>query len=230
MTLPHSNTERSLLPFFVREYRAHRVTEVRGGLFAFILMSLLYCMGCSPASINAGFPEVPLEPAANSASSAKIGIARVEDSRPNRSAGLIGTCIGTSNEINLLVGPELPDYIEREFRNELATRGITSVDALNPAKTGEPAKYKTIVVTLQSVSFATSDPVFVSADSSVNIAVQVYELSSTKVVFGGSYSGTNQERIGFRGIGMRSGAILAVAANRAVDAAFADVKFEQALK
>jgi hypothetical protein len=227
MTLPHSNTERSLLPFFVREYRAHPVTEVRGGLFAFILMSLFYCMGCSPASINAGFPEVPLEPVANSASSAKIGIARVEDSRPNRSAGLIGS----SPQVNLLVGPELPDYLEREFRNDLATRGITSVDALNPAKTGKPAEYKTIVVTLQSVSFATSDPVFVKADSSVNIAVQVYELSTTKVVFGGSYSGTNQERIGFSpGTGMRSGAILAVAANRAVDAAFADVKFEQALK
>ncbi len=155
----------------------------------------------------------------------------MEDSRPNRIAGLIGTGIGTSSEINLLIGPELPDYIEREFRNDLATRGISSVDALNPAKTREPAKYKTIVITLQSATFATSDPVFVSADSSVNIAVQVYAILSTNVVFGGSYSGTNQERIGFsRGTGMRSGAILAVAANRAVDAAFADVKFEQALK
>jgi hypothetical protein len=207
--------------------------QTRSGLFVCILLSLLYCVGCGPVSINAGFPEVPSEPVANSASSAKIGVARVEDSRPNRNTGLIGTGagFGASSEFNLLAGPELLDYIEREFRNELATRGISSVDALNPAKSGEPGHYKTIVITLQSATFSTSDPIFVKADSSVNIAVQVYATSGTNVLFGGSYSGTNQEKIGFaRGTGLRSGAILAVAANRAVDAAFADAKFEQALK
>ena len=207
--------------------------ETRSRLFVCILLSLLYCVGCEPVSINAGFPEVPPEPVANSAGSAKIGVARVEDSRPNRNTGLIGTGagLGGGSEVNLLAGPELSDYIEREFRNNLATRGITSVDALNPAKTGEPGHYKTIVITLQSATFSTSDPIFVKADSSVNIAVQVYATSGTNVLFGGSYSGTNQEKIGFaRGTGLRSGAILAVAANRAVDAAFADAKFEQALK
>ncbi len=201
--------------------------EMRSGLFVFIVVSLLYCVGCDPASINAGFPEVPVAPVANTASSAKIGVARVEDSRSDRKAGLIGT----SSEVYLLVGPELPDYIERKFRNELAMRGITSLDALNPAKTGEPGHYKTLVVTLQSATFATPDPIFVKAESSVNIAVQVYAASTTNVEFAASYSGTNQERIGFsRGTGLRSGAILAVAADRAVDAAFADAKFEQALK
>src|SRR5258708_5218121 len=186
MTLNRLKTGRPRPSFYIREYRAHVPGEVRSGLFVFILMSLLYCMGCNPASINAGFPEVPLEPVANSASSAKIGIARVEDSRPNRIAGLIGTGIGTSSEINLLIGPELPDYIEREFRNDLATRGISSVDALNPAKTREPAKYNTIVITLQSATFATSDPLFLSADSSVNIAVPAYAIVSTNLVFRGS--------------------------------------------
>jgi len=207
--------------------------ETRSRLFVCILLSLLYCVGCEPVSINAGFPEVPPDPVANSAGSTKIGVARVEDSRPNRNAGLIGTGagLGGGSDVNLLAGPELSDYIEREFRNNLATRGITSVDALNPAKTGEPGHYKTIVITLQSATFSTSDPIFVKADSSVNIAVQVYTTSGTNVLFGGSYSGTNQEKIGFaRGTGLRSGAILAVAANRAVDAAFADAKFEQALK
>ena len=187
-------------------------------------MSLLGCVSCGPFMINAGFPELPVEQVANSANSTKIGIARVEDSRPNRNAGTIGAVI-------LLVGPELPDYIERKFRNELAMRGITAVDTLNPAKSNKPADFKTIVITVQSASFAAPDHPFTGADASVNIAVQLYGTSSTNVVFAESYSGTNRERMGFsQGGGVRSGAILAVAADRAVEAAFADVKFEQALK
>jgi hypothetical protein len=193
-------------------------------LFVAVLVSLLCSVGCGPLAINAGFPEVPVEQVANSATSTKIGIARVEDSRPNRTAGLIGS-------VMLLVGPELPDYIERKFRNELAARGITPVDTLAPSKTNKPADHKTIVITVQSASFATPDQLFAAADASVNIAVQLYGISSTNVVFAGSYSGTNRETMGFsRGGGVRSGAILAVAADRAVEAAFADAKFEQALK
>jgi hypothetical protein len=192
-----------------------------------ILASMLYSTGCGPSAINAGFPEVPLLPVASSAASPKIGIARVEDSRSSRIAGPIGS----APHVNLMVGPELPDYIEREFRNALATRGIAPVDALDPAKSQKAADLKTIVITLQSANFSTSDPVFVTADSSVSIAVQVYAISTTNLAFAASYSGANQERIGFSlGTGMRSGAILAVAADRAVDAAFADPKFEQALK
>jgi hypothetical protein len=185
---------------------------------------LIDSSGCA-LRINAGFPEVPVVPVANQPNSVKIGIARVEDNRASRDAGTI------NSNVTLLVGPELPDYLEHQFRNQLAILGIAAVDALNPAKTQKPPDYKTIVITLQSASFTTPDSILVSADASVNIAIQLYATSSANVAFAGSFTGTNEDRIGFnRGTGVTSGGILAVAADRAIDAAFADPKFQQALK
>jgi hypothetical protein len=188
-----------------------------------LAVTLLYGVGCVRGAINAGFPEVPVQSAERSVSRPKVGIARVEDSRPKRAAGSIGAT-------TLLVGPELLDYIERRFRNELAERGFDAVEVLNPTKSASVRDLRTIAVTLQSASFGTADALLFSADASANIAVQVYAPASTQVIFARSFSGNSDGRIGLRGAGLASGGILAIAADRAIDAAFEDPQFIQSLR
>jgi len=51
----------------------------------FMLIAIL-CVGCGPSQINAGFPEVPPPPVVKP-DAPKIGVARVADSRTDRSGG-----------------------------------------------------------------------------------------------------------------------------------------------
>jgi len=186
-----------------------------------IVIGLLLCAGCGVVSITAGFPEVKQQPA-NPATTATIGLAEVEDSRSSRDAGML------NNSAVLRVGPELADYIERTFHNQLVAHGMTVVEALNPAR-NPPSSHKTIVVTVQSVEFNFAE--FGKSVASVNIAVQIYGAASTEAIFGGSFSGTDREGVKLlEGVGSDSGRMLAAAADRAIDAAFADEHFEQALK
>jgi hypothetical protein len=190
----------------------------------FTLIAIL-CAGCSPVQVNAGFPEVPPPPTAKS-DAPKIGLARVADSRVDRTGGwLMGDVI--------LVGPELNDYIERKFRSALVEQGFAPIEALNPTSTTNPAEYKIIVVTLQSTDIGRrpTASMVAAADASVDIAVQIYAPGNRKVVFAQSYHGTHSEALGFiAGLGMNSGSIIAAAADSAIDEAFADEGFEKALK
>ncbi len=186
-----------------------------------IVIVLLLFAGCG-VRIEAGLPEVKLQQAAKLGTATTIGLARVEDSRSSREAGII------NDSAILRVGPELADYIERTFHNELVAHGMTVVEALNPAR-NPPTSHKTIVVTVQSVEFNFGG--FGKSDASVNIAVQVYGSASTESIYGGSFSGTDSEGVKvLEGAGSESGRVLAAAADRAIDAAFADERFEQALK
>jgi hypothetical protein len=193
----------------------------------FFAALLLCTAGCSTAKINAGFPEVPLQAAGNSG--VKIGVARAEDSRATRIAG---TWTVNFREVDFLVGPELPDYIERKFRNGLVQRGFAPVDALDPAKSTNAQDYKTLVLTLQSVTFSPGYALvgLSREDASVTIAVQVYAPSGSREIYAGSFSGAGQARLGSPFTGVHMGSVIAVAADHAIDAAFADSNFEQALK
>ncbi len=145
------------------------ISEGRGSARWLLLVVILCITGCSPVKLNAGFPEVALEKPPQGAPI--IGVARAEDSRGDRVAGTIDT--GMRN-IDLLVGPELPDYIERKLRNELTRRGFAPVEAINPMKTSLQQPYKVVVVTLQSVSFGFPSMPWDSAEISISIAIQVY--------------------------------------------------------
>ena len=189
----------------------------------FTVIAIL-CVGCGTNRINAGFPEVPPPPTARP-DAPKIGIARVADSRADRSGGWF------NSNVNVIVGPELNDYIERKFRVELVEHGFAPLEALNPASTANPSNCKTIVVTLQSADIGGSGVFLPSAAASADIAVQVYAPASRVVIFAQSYYGKDSERISsFKELGMNSGRIIAVATDQAIDNAFADPAFEKALK
>lgn len=192
------------------------------GLIAGIVAILFLGAGCGVRSIEAGFPEVTLQQPAKPGTGPTIGLARVEDSRTGRDAGML------NDSLNLQVGAGLADYIERTFHNKLVAHGMTVVEALNPAK-NPPSGHKTVVVIVQSAQFDFSG--FGKSEASVNIAVQVYGSASTDAIFGGSFSGTDREGIKLMdSVASNTGIVLAAASDRAIDAAFADEHLEQALK
>jgi hypothetical protein len=181
--------------------------------------------GCATAKVNAGFPEVPLRKPLSGA--IKVGVARVKDSRVDQIAGSVGD--GLFQKLDLLVGPDLLGYVDRQVRNALANRGFEPVAALDPATTAIAQPYKVVVVTLQSATFGFPVIMWGAADSSVSIAVQVYA-PPRNLIFSGSYSGAHGERPALVATGVIAGSILAVSADQAVAAAFADPKLEQALR
>lgn len=170
---------------------------------------------------SAGFPEVPLQKPASGAM--KIGVAQVEDSRPNYAVGWVGSS-------QLLAGPDLPNYIERKFRNELAERGFDPVEALDPARTTVAQPYKVVVVTLQSAEFNSSGWYFATASSKTRIGVRVYSRAG-RTIFNGQYSGNSVKTASNKiNSGVVAGGLMAPAINNAVSAAFAERQFEQALR
>lgn len=190
---------------------------------AALLIAMLAITGCATAKVNVGFPDVPLRKPASGAP--KIGVARVEDTRGDPVLGSTGNGL---QSFDLLAGPNLLDYINRRFRNDLAGRGFDPVTALDPTRTSLPQPYKTLVVTLQSARF--SFPVFFwgLADSSINIAVQVYA-PPRNLIFSGSYSGAHGDRPALATSAVVS-SIMADSADEAVKAAFADPNFENAIR
>lgn len=196
--------------------------RVRGiALLALVLAAPICLSACSSAEINAGFPEVARENA--SSTGTKIGVARVEDSRDQSAAGEVANT-------TLLVGPELADYIERTVRNQLAARGWNPVDSLNPRRTSERPPHKTLVVTIQSVTFGDSGIFSLSAESSIDLVFQVYSPGAA-LVLTRNFSGDCRENIFFTHAGgVAAGGIIAKAADDAVNKAFADAALEQALR
>jgi hypothetical protein len=167
------------------------------------------------------FPKFQLLPQSNRGA-ATIGVARVADSRTSRDSGRF-------NEVTVLVGPELPDHIERQFRSELVEEGFSPIEALSPNPTNS-CDCKTILVTLQSVSIACSGTFTTTGDASADIAVQVYAPKSHSIVFAQSYSGRHSEGLSARELGMNSGRLIAAATDDAVDHAFEDKAFREALR
>jgi hypothetical protein len=185
------------------------------------IVSGIFVAACAGA-INTGYPEVPTVSAKPGAP--QIGLARVADSRASRVSGV-------ANNTNLLAGPELNDYIERKFRERLANEGFAPVEALNPATAARPDDHKTILVTLQSASIGNVGTMFSDPQASIDIAVQVYSAGGRRIVFGHGYSGQHSEPLGrTTGTGMSAGRIIAAAADGAIDQAFTDPAFEQALR
>lgn len=181
-----------------------------------LLAAMLSLAGCATAKINARFPEVPLRKPP--AGATKVGVARVEDSRASRVAGSLDAL----RRVDVLAGPDLLNYIDHEFRNGLAERGFDPIVALDPAKSSLAQPYKIVVITLQSATYAF--PVWMDASSSIDIAVQVYS-PSHKMIFADSYSGAHSGKPSAEG-----GSVMAVAVDKAVKAALADAKLENALR
>lgn len=205
--------------------RGHeRVSRATGILLLALL--LVWGVGCSTQPPKATFPDVSLQQLIIPGT--KIGVARVENWR----ASLIACRVGRAH---LQVGSGLADYIERRFRNQLTYQGFDAVEAPDPTQTSVNLPYKIVVVTLQSVTFGYSPsipwPENPGAETSVNIAVRVYAASARKEIYSGSFSGSNKEGWGVTSsVGSRVGSVIAVATNHAIDAAFADTSFKQALK
>ncbi len=183
-----------------------------------LLVAMLSLAGCGTAKVNARFPEVPLRKP--SAGATKVGVARVEDSRASRVAASTGD--NWIRRADVLAGPDLLSYIDREFRNGLAKRGFDPVVALDPAKSSLAQPYKIVVITLQSATYGF--PVWKDASSAIDIAVQVYS-PSHKMIFANSYSGADSGKPGAEG-----GLVMSVAADNAVEAALRDAKLESALR
>jgi hypothetical protein len=136
-----------------------------GPIVGIVVAVLCLCAGCGVRSIEAGFPEVTLQQPAKPGTGPTIGLARVEDSRASRDAGML------NDSVNLQVGAGLADYIEQTFHKEPVAHGVTVLEALNPAK-NPPSSHRTVVVTVQSIQYNFGG--LGKSDSSVNIAVQVY--------------------------------------------------------
>jgi hypothetical protein len=191
-----------------------------------LALSLLCGVGCTPARITLSFPDVPFQTAGNSG--VKIGVARADDSRDVQMVGTI-TSFGLTGD--LLVGPELSDYIDRKFRNALVERGFVPVDALDPTKSPNTRDYKTLVLRLQIVKIGTYSVNGSSeSDAAVGIAADVYAPAGSKEIFAQTFIGEYQSRLGWGPIGVKAGNIMATAADRAIDEALADPAFEHALK
>ncbi|HVN63412.1 MAG TPA: hypothetical protein VMT58_02150 [Candidatus Binataceae bacterium] len=192
-----------------------------------MLFALLLCAGtgCTVTfgiskAINAQFPEVKLKTPRSAG--IKIGLARVEDSRNTREVN------EGSNQIPLLAGPEFYEFIDHTFRNRLIQRGFDPTDALDPTKTLLLQPYKTMVVTLQSVSFVCNGMFSCDGTSNVSLAMQVFA-PDRSAIFSGSFEGQSNQNDRLDA-GIANVNIIAKAAERAIDAAFANPKFEAALK
>jgi hypothetical protein len=185
-----------------------------------LLAALLLTAGCATSQWSAGLPDVQLQKPASGAR--KIGVAQAEDSRPDYVIGSVGRA-------ELLAGPELPNHIERKFRNGLTERGFDPIEALDPADTAISQPYKVLVVTLQSAHFSWSGHTSGTTASAIGIALQVYS-PAHKLIFSSSYSGDSTDTTHFISTSVVAGRLIASAADHAVSAAFADPKFEQALR
>jgi hypothetical protein len=188
-----------------------------------MLVAALSVAGCA-LQVNAGFPEVPPPPPVHP-NAIKIGLARVVDSRSNRFSGKL------NSNVDVLAGPELDDYIERQFRTELVLHSFAPIEALNPADTPNSSTVRIVAVTLQSASFSTTGYFSVTRHGAADIAIQVYGLGSRDILFARSYPGQGSEpQPAFAGAGMVEGKAMADAADRAIEAAFADPEFVKALQ
>ncbi len=207
-----------------RARRGQLAGEIPVGIGA-LMVIIMSLTGCVPAKINAGFPDVP--PIESLGGTDKIGVARVEDSRSDDVAG--STEISPFQDMELIVGPDLRAYIRRRFQNALANRGFDPVAALDPTRTSISQPYKIVVVTIQSVRFGYPAIAWGKVGSSVDIAVQIYS-PPRNLIFSGSYSGTHDERPAILPTGTAAGSIIAVSAEEAIKAAFADPNFVRALR
>jgi hypothetical protein len=184
------------------------------------LAALVLAAGCASAQWSAGIPEVPFQKPAGAGS--KIGVAQARDSRPDCAIGAVGRA-------ELLAGPDLPNYIERKFRNGLTERGFDPVETLDPADAAISQPYKVLVVTLQSAHFSWSGHTSGTTATAIGIALRVYS-PARKLIFSSSYSGDSTGTAHFISTSVVAGSLIAPAADHAVSAAFADPKLEQALR
>lgn len=190
------------------------------------LATSLALSGCAAQELNAGFPQVVRRAPLSGAT--KVGVARVEDSRSDQIANSVDHW--TLGNIRLIVGPNLLAYIDQKFTNGLTDRGFDPVVALDPTRTALSQPYKVVVLTLQSTTFGLSPGLWTGfGHSSVNIAVQIYD-PDRRLIFANSYSAAREAHLEFTGGSVAAGKIVALAADQAIDAAFADPKLEKALK
>lgn len=186
--------------------------------FLVVTVAMLALAGCSP-QWSAGFPEVRLQRPTSGAT--KIGVAQVEDSRPDYAVGWVGRA-------QLLAGPNLADYIERKFRNGLTERGFDPIEALDPARTSVAQPYKIVVVTVRSASFKLSGVVSETASSIVEIRARIYS-PARGVIYAASYAGKWSGPAHRVNTSVVAGSLIAPAASRAVVETLADPSFEREL-
>ncbi len=122
-----------------------------------------------------------------------------------------------------MAGPEFDQYVDRTFRSRLVEEGFAPIDAANPGGGTNPVQYKTILVTVQSTDVGGTGTFMPHAIASTDIAVQVFAVGGHTIIFAQSYKGTHQEN-------GKTGELLAAAADWAIDAAFSDTAFLQALR
>ena len=181
------------------------------------LFTLIAILGAGCANtVIAKFPEV-YPPPAGKPDATKVGLAPVADSRRDESAGW------NAGNVPIVAGPEFTHYIEHKFRSQMVEEGFAPIDAPNPASGTNPPPCKTILITLQSTNFGNSGTVTTHEIASTDIAVQVFAPGSRTIVFAQSYQGTHREN-------GDPGRLLAAAADWAIDQAFADKAFLEALR
>lgn len=185
-----------------------------------LMAAAVVLTGCAPRTVDATFPQIAIRKPLGSGP--KIGVAAVGDSRATKLAGEAG-------DASLIVGAGLSRYIDCKFRNALTDRGFQSSAVSDPADTSVRTPDKVVVLTLQSVSLGSLET-GATLKSTVSIALQVYS-SPRKLIYGKSFWGTYSAGIGaFSSAEGLTGNFIAQAADRAVEAAVADPKFEKALR
>ena len=187
------------------------------------LIALCLVGGCTYQT-NAAFPVVPPAPAAH-AGAQQVGLARVVDRRGDRVSGNL------NEQLEVLVGPELDDYLERRLRTELVLRDFAPVEALNPGNNPASSKDRTVVVVVQSVSIGVVGSFSRSCDAVVDVAVQIYAPSSRSPIFSHDYEGQGSAKLSFSGsASVISGGVVSMAADNAIAKVLDDAEFDKALK
>ncbi len=204
------------------------IQRTRDVLLALSLLAFVNLLcGCS-TQINLDFPQVAPEKPAVAA--AKVGVAPVQDSRASHVAGPLNMSSDIFRSVSVATGPELPDYIGNSFRNGLVKRGFDPIEAPDPGTTALQQPYKVLVITIQSVTFADSGLLSFDGASSLNLAVQVFS-GGPKPVFAKVFNGECTEHIpAWHGGKKAVSAIIATAADRAVEAALASPDLREALR
>ncbi len=185
-----------------------------------LIISIVALAACATPQWSVGFPDLPIEKPA--AGAREIGVAETEDSRSS-------IVVGWKGLAELRAGPGLPDYLESKLRNELVERGLAPVEALDPTKTSVSQPYKVIVLTLQSAEFEWAGIVNGDAVSEIGIGVRIYAPGG-KLIYSASFSGKSDNTAHLIPTSVAAGDLIAPAADEAVKAAFADPRFEKAIR
>jgi len=185
-----------------------------------IAISAVALCGCYPQ-----FPDYP-RTATAPANAPAIGLDWVRDARITTEEGYDA----------VIPQGQMNDYIRGGAADRLRRAGfnVVKLQLAVPPSRQIPNGFsgRTLVITLNQVWTSVDSPLFYPAETDVELSVEVYQDSAHEPLFRRHYVGTHRQRLDFSLLNASKARVVVISAaiDSALDRAFADETFQQALR